>query len=50
MEELKLHLDGAHETDREKPRETFTAGQRSISRLFYKQASNRESTIHSTAC
>ena len=31
MEELKLHLHGAHEADREKPGETFTAGQRSIS-------------------
>ena len=31
MEELKLHLHGAHEADREKPGETITAGQRSIS-------------------
>ena len=25
MEELQLHLHGAHEADREKPAETFTA-------------------------
>ena len=31
MEELKLHLYGAHEADHENPGETFTAGQRSIS-------------------
>ena len=31
MEELKLHLHGAHEADLEKLGETFTAGQRSIS-------------------
>ena len=48
MEELQLHLHGAHEADREKPAETFTAGQRNISRLFYKGACYRVSTIHST--
>ena len=30
MEELHLHLRGAHEADRENPGETFTAGQRNI--------------------
>ena len=48
MEELQLHLHVAHEADCEKPGETFTAGQRNISRLFYKRACDRESTIHLT--
>ena len=48
MEELQLHLHGAHEADCKKLGQTFTAGQRNKSRLFYKQACDRESTIHST--
>ena len=48
MEELQLHLHGAREADHEKPEETFPAGKRNISQLFYKQACDRESTIHST--
>ena len=36
MEKLQLHLHVAHEADCEKPGETFTAGERNISRLFYK--------------
>ena len=32
----------------ENPGKTFTAGQRNILQLFYKQACHRESTIHST--
>ena len=48
MEELQLHLHGAHEADCENLGVTFTAGQRNILRLFYKQACDRESTTHST--
>ena len=48
MEELQFHLHGEYEADCENPRETFTAGQRNILRLFYKQTCDRESTIHST--
>ena len=49
MEELQLYLHVAQEADCEKPGETFTAaGQRNISRLFYKRACDRKSTIHST--
>ena len=45
---VHLHPHRAHKADREKPRETFTAGYRNISRLFYKGACNRDSTIYST--
>ena len=48
MEELQLHLHVALDADREKSGETFTAGYRNISRLLYKRACDRESTIHST--
>ena len=48
MEELQHHLHGAHKGDWTKPGETFTAGQRNISLLFYKGACDRESIIHST--
>ena len=48
MEELQFHLHVAHEADCENPGETFTAGLRNISQLFYKRACDRESTIHST--
>ena len=36
MEKLQLHLHGAHKADCEKPRQTFTAGERNKLRLFYK--------------
>ena len=48
MQELKLQLDDTHKDDCKNPRETFTAGQRNILLLFYKQACDRESIIHST--
>ena len=48
MEELQLHLHVADEADCEKPRETFTVGERNISRLFYKRPCDRENTKHST--
>ena len=47
MQVLQLRLHGAHETDCKNPRETFTAGQRNILQLFYKQACDREGIIHS---
>ena len=47
MEEFQLNLNVAHEADCEKPGETFTAGQRNISRLYYKRVCDRESIIHS---
>ena len=46
MEELQLHLHGAHEANHENPGETFPAGQRNISRLFYKRVCDRENTKH----
>ena len=48
MEELQLHLHGAHEDDCNNPRETVTAGQRNILWLFYKWAWDKESTLYST--
>ena len=48
MQELKLQLNDTHEGDYKNPRETFTAGQRNILLLFYKQACDRKSIIHST--
>ena len=50
MEELQLHLHVADEADCEKPGETFTGGYINISRLFYKRACDRGSTLHSTTC
>ena len=48
MQELKLQLDDTHESDCKNPEETFTAGQRNILLLVYKQACDRENIIHST--
>ena len=48
MEELQCHLHGAHEANCKNPGETFTTGQRTILRLFYKWAWGEESTLYST--